>query len=64
MTKLRAFIKENSDILWPALCLFFCLLSILFAALRSITVIEVEESPGASISISGNKRVLKIENHD
>jgi len=60
MAKLREFLKKNSDVVWPALCLVFCFLAIIFAALRSITVVEVEDSPGASVNISGNKRVLKI----
>ncbi|MCL2300753.1 MAG: hypothetical protein FWC27_11495 [Firmicutes bacterium] len=60
MAKLRTFIQENSDVIWPALCLFFCVLAIIFAALKHINVVEIEDSPGASVNISGNKRVLKI----
>jgi len=60
VVKLREFMKENSDVLWPALCLVFCLLTIAFAALKNINVIEIEDSPGASASIAGNKRVLKV----
>jgi len=54
MSKLRAFLDKNSDVLWPALCLFFCLLTILFAALKSIAVIDVKGSTGATITIAKN----------
>jgi len=61
MTKLRTFLRENSDIVWPALCLFFCCLAILFAALKR-EEIEIEDNAGA-ISIIKNNRVNIIEVH-
>jgi len=54
MSKLRAFLNENSDVIWPALCLIFCGLTILFAAVKSITVIAVDRSTGATITIAKN----------
>ena len=60
MSKLRKFLEENSDIIWPALCLFFCVLAILFAALKSITAVAVNESPGASVNVIKGNRVLEI----
>jgi len=55
MTKLREFFKENSDIVWPALCLVFCGLTILFAALRR-DEIEIEDNTGG-INIIKNNRI-------
>ena len=60
MQKLRTFLKENSDVIWPVLCLFFCLLSILFAALKDFTVVEVNESPGTEVNIVKNNRILEV----
>jgi hypothetical protein len=61
MTKLRTFLRENSDVVWPALCLFFCGLAILFAALRR-DEIEIENNTG-DINIIKNNRVNIAEIH-
>ena len=61
MTKLRDFFREYSDILWPALCLVFCILTILFAALRR-EELEIEGNAG-TINIVKNNRVRIVEIH-
>jgi len=60
MQKLRTFLNENSDVIWPALCLVFCGLTILFAAMRSIhisgytgMVTIVKDNREGAVSISG-----------
>ena len=53
MTKLREFFKANSDVIWPALCLVFCGLTIIFAALRR-EEIEVEGNMGPVVIVKHN----------
>ncbi|MCL1951887.1 MAG: hypothetical protein FWF60_03580 [Oscillospiraceae bacterium] len=56
MTKLREFFKANSDVVWPALCLFCCALAILCAALRR-DKIHVEGDTGGGINILKNNHI-------
>jgi len=57
---LRAFFREYSDVIWPALCLVFCGLTILFAALRS-NRIEIEDNTGAVVIVKHNPGgIIKI----
>jgi len=58
MSKLREFVKENSDVIWPALCLFFGVLAILFAALKR-SGIDIVDNTGTITIVKGN-RVLEI----
>ena len=56
MAKLREFIKENSDIIWPVLCLVFCGLTILFAALReNKTEIAITDNSGKVAVVKDNR---------
>jgi len=56
MDKLRAFFQENRDIIWPVLCLFFCGLAILFAALRkNETEIAITNNSGKIALVKDNR---------
>jgi len=59
MQKLRTFLNENSDVIWPALCLVFCALTIVFAAMRSITSVEGNAGPVVIVKHNPNG-VIKV----
>ena len=58
MEKLRKFFEENSDVIWPALCVLFCALAILFAALRRDRI-DNRGNAGTITIVKGN-RTLEI----
>ena len=59
MAKLRTFCEENKEVIWPALCVFFCVLAIIFAALRR-EKIDNRANTGTITIVKGN-RTLEIK---
>jgi len=59
MLKVRAFLEENSDVIWPALCLFFCVLTVIMAAMKSVRI-SIINNTGA-VSIIKDNRLGNVE---
>jgi len=52
MSKLRTFLKENSDVIWPALCLLFCGLTILMAMMKGTRILVAGNEDDVNINLN------------